>query len=294
MIPSYPKVYNFGHRVIRDLFIDDVLLQEKIDGSQISFGILDGELLVRSKGNHIILDAPEKMFAKGVESVLERKDLLREGYIYRGEYLQRPKHNVISYNRIPNGHIILYDVEATPSNYLKCDEIDEEATRIGLESVPTYEYGPVDLKGIRDFLDKESCLGGSKIEGVVAKSHTLFGRDGKALMGKYVSEQFKEVHQKKKYKTTNKDIIQSIKESYRTEARWQKAVQHLDEAGKLEHDPKDIGRLIKAVNQDVLEECTEEIKEALFKWAWKQISRGITAGLPEWYKEKLIKEQFGE
>lgn len=36
----------------------------------------------------------------------------------------------------------------------------------------------------------------------------------------------------------------------------------------------------------------EWIKEQLFEYFWKEISRGITKGLPEWYKEQLVKGQF--
>ena len=36
----------------------------------------------------------------------------------------------------------------------------------------------------------------------------------------------------------------------------------------------------------------EEIKEKLFNHFWQQIQRGITAGLPEWYKQKLLESAF--
>jgi hypothetical protein len=51
---------------------------------------------------------------------------------------------------------------------------------------------------------------------------------------------------------------------------------------------------MKEVSVDVYEECADEVKEILFKWAWPRISRGITGGLPEWYKDKLLAKQFDE
>jgi hypothetical protein len=138
-----------------------------------------------------------------------------------------------------------------------------------------------------------SVLGGTSVEGIVFKNYERFDPyTSKVMMGKHVSEAFKEVHRSKKYRTSNKDIIEDLKERYRTEARWEKAVQHLREVGKLEDSPTDIGPLLKEVNQDVLTECQDEIREVLFKWGWKQISRGLTAGLPEWYKQKLMEKQF--
>lgn len=51
MIHSYPTIYNLGHRAIVDLLKGPVIVEEKIDGSQISFRKDEqGDLEVRSKG----------------------------------------------------------------------------------------------------------------------------------------------------------------------------------------------------------------------------------------------------
>jgi hypothetical protein len=71
-----------------------------------------------------------------------------------------------------------------------------------------------------------------------------------------------------------------------------KAVQHLRDVGTLEQSPRDIGNLIKEIQEDTKKECEEEIKKILFDHFWKNISRGITAGAPEWYKEELLKLSF--
>ena len=80
----------------------------------------------------------------------------------------------------------------------------------------------------------------------------------------------------------------------RTEARWSKAIQHLRESGELTNSPRDIGGLIKEIQRDTLDECDDIIKDMLMSYAVPKISRGIIAGFPEWYKEQLMKEQFGE
>ena len=63
---SYPSIYNIGHRYVVDLLNEPVLIEEKIDGSQFSFGVFDGELKCRSKGAQLNLVAPEKMFIKAI------------------------------------------------------------------------------------------------------------------------------------------------------------------------------------------------------------------------------------
>jgi hypothetical protein len=296
-IRSYPKVYNLGHAAIRDLLRDPVVVQEKVDGSQFSFMLTqEGELLARSKGQDIVIDNPEKMFGLAIEVVKELRPLLTPGFVYRGEYLKKEKHNALRYNRVPNKHIILFDVQTGDEEYAPPINVESEADRLGLESVPTPLAGMIGLT-LDDFkalLDTESVLGGQKIEGVVIKNYYRFGVDGKALMGKYVSEAFKEVHAKEwgAANPSRKDVVQRLIESYRTEPRWQKAVQHLRDRGDITDSPADIGPLMKEVGQDVLAECREEIKDRLFAYAWPQIQRGLTAGLPQWYKDRLMQQQF--
>jgi hypothetical protein len=57
-VPSYGSLYAIGHRAIAEIFEDDVVIQEKVDGSQISFQIRDGEVEVRSKGAQLNIVAP--------------------------------------------------------------------------------------------------------------------------------------------------------------------------------------------------------------------------------------------
>src|SRR3990167_136998 len=101
----YPSIWNIGHRNIKEIFQDTVLIEEKVDGSQFSFGMFEGELKCRSKGSHLNSDYPEKMFSIAVQNV---KTLdLKNGWTYRGEYLRVPKHNSLAYDRIPKNNIVL-------------------------------------------------------------------------------------------------------------------------------------------------------------------------------------------
>lgn len=296
-ISSYPTVFAIGHRAISDIFSGPVIVEEKIDGSQFSFGVVNGEFVCRSHGKQMIVDAPESMFVKAVETVKGLQPKLKEGWIYRGEYLEKPKHNTLCYSRTPNHNIIIFDIMTAPETYLEYDEKKWEASEIGLECVPLLYSGKVEnFEMFSAFLDTTSILGGTKIEGVVIKNYALFTMEKKPAMGKYVSEVFKEVHNKdwKDRNPTGKDMVLILTEKYRSEARWQKSVIHMKEAGTLDGSPKDIGPLMREVPADVLKECQEEIKEALFKHFWPQIQRGITRGLPEWYKEELAKSAFVE
>ncbi len=292
-INSYPSVYALGHTAIADILDGDVVVEEKVDGSQFSFANLEGQLVVRSKRKHMHPDAPEKMFEKGVEVVKELD--LHPGWTYRAEYLAKPKHNTVAYDRVPNSHLVLFDINPGLESYLSPTNKADEATRLGLEVVPGFFVGRVEsMDHLKELLDTDSFLGGAKIEGVVIKRYDRFTRDKKAMIGKYVSEAFKEKHSKewKKSNPTRTDVIQRLIVELRTEARWEKAAQHLEEDGTLEGSPRDIGALIKEIPADVLKEEREYIAEELFKYAWPHIKRGLTAGMPEWYKERLAQLAF--
>lgn len=309
---SYPSIYNMGHRAIADLLTHYVNVEEKVDGSQFSFGLVPASgvdidypgmekmsLKVRSKGAVMHPDAPEALFKEAVETVkrLAAEGLLTPGWTYRGECLKKPKHNALAYDRVPNGNIIIFDINDGEESYLQYPAKKAEAERLGLECVPLLFSGKMEsIEQFRSYLGTVSVLGGQTIEGVVVKPvlYNVFGLDKKVLMGKFVSEVFKEVHRKAwgESNPAGKDIIGQIGDVYRHQARWSKAVQHLREAGLLKEDVTDIGMVIREIPEDIKKEHEDEIKETLFKWAWPHIRRAVTRGLPEWYKEKLLARQF--
>lgn len=292
---SYPKIFNLGHSALTYLFVDDVIVEEKIDGSQFSFGVFDGALKCRSKGKELEIEAPEKMFNQAVNTAKELVPLLKNGYTYRAEYLQKPKHNSLTYSRIPTKHLIIFDISPGEEQYLTYEEKVEEAARLGLEVVPLIYKGKVEnFDVLAELLKRQSVLGGAEIEGMVVKNYSRFGKDGKILLGKYVSENFKELHNRewKKSNPQSGDVLTTLMENCKTKARWHKAVQHLQENGKLTKTLKDIGPLIIEAKTDAKQELEDYIKNELFKWAWPSIERSITNGMPEWYKTFLAKGHF--
>jgi hypothetical protein len=303
---SPQSIFAVGHRAVKDLFNVPVQVQEKVDGSFFAFGLFPEmigfeptgnlELKVRSKGAVMIADAPEALFKKAVAAVQEREHLLKPGWQYRGEVVAKPKHNALAYDRTPKDFVILFDVCTDEETYLPYNELKAEAERIGFEVVPQLYAGKINTADeFRQFLDTTSILGGQLIEGVVIKPlEPVYGQDKKMLFAKFVSEGFKEVH-RKAWGESNpgpKDIISMIGLMYANPARYQKALIHLREAGSIEGSPKDIGNLIREIPDDVLKEHEPDIKDALFKYAWPHIRRIITRGVPEWYKDLLLKRQF--
>jgi len=297
MIPAYPKIYALGHPALADLLRGPVTVQEKVDGSQFSFGVdaLSGDLACRSRGREIFLNAPDSMFKAGVEYVKTLEDKLVPGWVYRCEYLRVPNHNTLAYSRIPTNHLVLFDVMIGLESYADQATVEGEAHKLAIDPIPYYQVQNMDLEDFQGFMARESYLGGQTVEGVVIKNyHRFCQKTGHVLIGKYVSEQFKEVHNAswKDKNPTGKDFMALLIGKYKTEARWEKAVYRLRDEGKLENSPRDIGGLIKSVWPDIVAECKEDIMEDMWKFYSKQLQRGVVGGLPEWYKLRLAHQQF--
>jgi hypothetical protein len=296
MINSYSQIYNLGHAALGRLLDGPVLIEEKVDGSQFSFGKdLEGNLHCRSKGAQINMIAPEGMFARAVQTVEELGPMLVHGWVYRGEYLAKPKHNSLAYDRVPKKHILLFDVNPSPEDFLPYDQKRDVAEFLGLECVPCLKSGIVSggAEEIRALLEQTSVLGGQSIEGVVIKPslYNLFGADKKVLMGKFVSAAFREINARtwKNERLGPNGILEQLQGKYGTPARWQKAVIHLREKGLLGNDPRDIGLLLPEIIGDIERECWQDMLDDLWAWAWPQLKRRVVRGAPEWYKEQLSK-----
>lgn len=294
---SYPSIHNLGHRAIADLFSRPVRVEEKYDGSQISFGNFDGELRIKSKGAVIVPEAPPKLFAPAVShlAAIHRDGLLTDGWTYRGECISAPRHNALTYSRVPNGCIVLFDVNTAEESYMMWDDVQSEAACLGLEPCRVFYHGRLEnYEHAMRFMEAESTLGGPKIEGLVFKSDDLYGTDHKLLMGKHVSEAFKEVHRKSWGQDNPKrpDALAFIAAKYATPARYQKALIHLRERGLIEGEPRDIGKLIAEAKRDLSQECTEGISLDLYRAFGDEIVGRAIRGIPTWYKELLAESQF--
>ena len=289
---AFPKILHLGDKAIRDIWDGEVEITEKVDGSQLGFGIVEGELIVRSKGKVQDLDNPSKMFRLAVEYIKSIKDQLTEGAFYYGEYLEKPRHNVLAYDRVPRNNIALFGVKMD-GEFRPYEFIKHEAERLHVDVVPLIFKGKSSPEHVLELVEGLSFLGGQEREGVVVKSYRQWEYMRfyfTVMAGKYVTEKFKEVHRSDwKKSNTGKGKFEAMSEQYATPARYRKAIQHLKERGELEGTPRDIGKLIKEVKEDITAEEKENIKTQLWAIFGEDVLRTAARGLPEWYKEELLK-----
>lgn len=282
MFEPYPKIVQVGRKDFTYSGSCDVDIEEKVDGSQISFGIAEGKLVVYSKGSRVNIDAPG-MFSNGVSFIKTIAPILPDNIVVRGEYLQRPRHNVLVYDRVPKGHVVVFDVMNSDGSYMTHEGKKAFASLLGLETIPLLHTGPYKPAMFAGMLETLSFLGGQKIEGIVVKPHD------RGVIGKYVAPAFKELMTGKRFKSLppRDAIIATLTAELAADARWQKAVIHLRERGELTGSDRDIGPLMKEAGKDMHDECATYVRDRLFAWAWPQISKAALRALPEWYQKSL-------
>lgn len=300
MIHAFPKIFALGQPYIKDIFDGEVEITEKVDGSQFVFGKIDGQLYMRSKGQQIFPENPQRMFREAVDYVVSIQDHpLLNDTVYYCEYLQKPKHNVLAYADIPRNHLALFAAFGLKKQefFKGYDWLRHLAEKLDISVVPCIYQGAmhkVDLN-FDDLLSKDSFLGAAKIEGFVVKNYNkpflLGGQPIPIMAGKYVSEAFKEKHRGAwKGEHTSQGKWDKFKEIFRAEPRWHKAIQHLRDSGLLEESPKDIGNLLKEIQRDITEEEQHNIKDFLWEYFGSELLRHSVKGFPEFYKRHLMGE----
>jgi hypothetical protein len=294
-VPGYTKILTIGSAMTENALVGHVVIQEKVDGSLFRFGINeDGEVTAGSKGQIFYdLDDVAQMFVEGAQYIKSISDKLKklpvDTYFYC-EYLQKPKHNTLVYDHVPKNHLVLFDC-LMGGKWCNYKELQVIANGLDIDAIPVLYSGLATTDTIKGFLETPSYLGKQIVEGVVIKNYDqtiMLGGHVFPLFTKYVREAFKELHTQDWKIRQPKDSLHDYVEGFKSEARWQKAIIHLREKGELLWSPKDIGNLIKTIQEDILVEETENIKNFLFKCFKDDILRAATRRFPEWYKEQLL------
>lgn len=257
----------------------DLEITEKIDGSQITWLNTHEELTISSK--KLILYPNQtipKQFQPAVEYLIDNRDKIPTNIQFFAETLSKPRHNALKYERVPQNHLYLFAAKAWPSSvsYSNIYTLDMLASYMNIEP-------PHVVQSIND----SSCLGGT-MEGIVYSCY-----NGENLCKiKEVSEAFKEVKQvlkdrKKAMKGVSTDYWTEFKQRFKTEARWLKAIAHLNEQGLLNHDDSDIGLLFKEVSQDIVKEEQDTMVDFFNKHFRKELLKTACEGIPQFYREYL-------
>jgi hypothetical protein len=278
-------------------FTHRVLLQEKVDGSQLTIFKKDDRLHWYNKNSPC--NPNGEPWRDAYLQLCQRLDFFQEGYFYHGESLKNAikkrgdqtlyRPNVCEYTRLPRYNFIIYEIVRVDGYILTPEEMLNHLEGTGLETVQVFfdsSIHPYDqgMKKIIDTLLEQMENGtvqsslGLKPEGVVLKVLNK-QKDGvystKRL--KFVRPMFVETHLKKKenlQQVSDVEFINELGKIYDTHARKMKAVQHLKEKGTWNNDlNKNYKNITDELNADLLKEKSDEIRDLLFVRFWPQISK---------------------
>lgn len=296
VVPSYAHVLKWGTKHSDEVFDGEVVIQEKVDGSQFGFGLNeDGELVFRSHKCELFPETADKMFRTAIEYILSVADRIgaqfRPDTYFYCECLATPRHSTLSYGNVPTHHLMLFDV----AHMLEFDDeqliVPLVAEYLGIDAAPVLYRGIANAGMIDELLKTPSYLGNQTIEGVVVKNYghmIALGSRTFPLMVKFVREEFQEQNKAEWEKAnTSKGRFETYADSFCTEARWRKAIQHMAEAGELQNAVQDIGPLLREIAVDLEAEDAETIKDKLYEMFRKDIIRAAQRGFVDWYKELL-------
>lgn len=313
MLNCFPKIYRLDSKESIGILSNNIEVTEKVDGSQFVFGKLNGVLLARSKGKVLDLDKENKQFQLAIDYIKSLEPIdVPEGMVFYCEYLSKPKHNCLKYSRVPQNNLVLFGISIYDINkneilfIVNHCQLRAWSSILNIEAVPILFQGVLALKenengifqleqDLLRFLKNDSFLGGTKIEGVVIKQYGIRDNYGISVKAaKIVSDEFKEKMKPETNKKGNIQIEDFIK-SFKSEARWNKAIQYLRDAGELTNTPKDIGKLIAYLKMDLLQEEESTISQYYVKNMYEpminKLLKHSVIGFPEFYKDYIIGQQ---
>lgn len=305
-IPPYWKSKNHYDPDAANFFKDTILtVEEKIDGSQFSFGHLPNmygryNLVAKSKNANLDTTHPmNDMFAPAIKHILSKQwyNIIPKDVVLRAEALSSVKHNRITYGRTPLGHCVVFGAEDLTTGRQVPEHVWRTiASELGLETVMRFvsintkdlTYQQI-IDSVLKYMECTSALGNSKIEGVVLKRERdhILTQDGVPIFVKVVSEAFREIQSVPKQKAEQNDIIGEIVDMVKLDAVYFKAIQHMQESTGLTYTNSDIGPLINQIKKEVVEDLKEPAKDLLWQWAEKQVLTGCVTPFAKFYQNYL-------
>lgn len=296
-IENYQKIQQIYNKEVKDILTaDNVVIEEKIDGSQFRIQIeTDGTIGCGSHHQELsMVDSQFKLATSIAESIFAGH-VPKERITIFCEYLKSPSHNTLTYERVPKQNLMLFDV-LIGDKYLNRVQKEAFAAVWNMELTPCLYQGPgkdISIEKVNELIQGISVLGKTKMEGVVIKAYDTFYDinlypylQGHFKMAKIVRPEFKEVNGENQSNQNNH--LERIKEKYRTTARWDKAIQYCKDQGLVTDSMADMKHVIPRIKDDLTTEEKDNIKEDLWKAFGDEIIRSSVRGVPEWYKEKLM------
>ena len=264
---KYDSIPRYGKQGTRDILGTEVVVMEKLDGANASFGIIGGELKMFSRNQELNEHNTLRGFYDWVRHNVDPRKLF-VSTIYFGEWLVP---HTVQYKKEAQREFYLFDIyDVKTETYLDWNITVQAAKHLGLRTPEVFFRG--DLHSLTD-LDK--YLGQSDLteipntgEGIVVKDY-----EGQQFV-KIVSDKFKETKSIKQPSLDRTDIGTLI-DSVLTPQRVEKLIHKKIDLGLLpaELDITDTGNVLKALSSDVVNDIFEEEMHIFLDMLRKKISK---------------------
>ena len=288
---KYDKVKGSG--ILLDKFKDrGLVVQEKLDGSNASFTVENGELQCFSRRKKLNEKETLNGFYGWVhENIQEDVFDFLEDYIIFGEWLVKHK---IQYKEECYKEFYVFDVyDKEEEAYLSLKNMHRIATYLELKTVktlliaePSHHLNILTPQDIQDLVGKsDMTVKPNTGEGIVIKY--LDGKSEHEDYYKIVSNEFKEFNrQKMKTEIKNND---SVADYAMTRARMEKMIFRAIEEDRLKEEDLELQNfslVMKEVGQNFVDDIMEEEKDNMIKIIEKQIKKKMPHMLREILEEK--------
>lgn len=293
---KYHSIVRYGHRSTKDVLNvgDSIVIQEKLDGANASFAVVDGKLKCWSRRQELgISDTLGGFYTWAKENI--DVDKLLDGVIYFGEWLNPHKVRYENYTK----QFFLYDIyNQHLEEYVSFSMVRDEAIRLGLNLIPVFFEGEFEsFEQLQSYVGRTDL--GGKLgdvetgEGIVVKNVSYHDRYGKQLFVKLVTEPFAEVQKQRPPKNPKPEISpEELKvRECTTIARVEKQIFKMIEDDLLDEDYgiEDMGKILKYISplvaQDIIDEEMSEDDVTV-----KDVLRFMNKSLPSTVKE-IIKNK---
>lgn len=276
---KYMHIERFDTTEVQNIELGECYIFPKIDGTNASIWLDDGELQAGSRKRHLNVDNDNSGFCKWAKEQPNLLAYLQENPTHRlfGEWLIQ--HSLKTYREDAWRHFYVFDValdkeeseiahEEDSQHYIPYDAYKPLLEKHGIDFIsplaiikrPSYEQLIKQLEKNMFLIEDGKGTG----EGIVIKNYDFFNRYGRQIWAKIVTSEFKEKHNKTMGapKVEGKKILEEeIAKKYVTTALCEKvkAKIELDNDG---FESKHIPRLLNTVYYDVIkEESWNFIKE---------------------------------
>lgn len=257
---AYPKIHRLGKEETDNILDGPVIVQEKVDGANISIFELDGKLRCGTRTRMLPEDESFNGFQEAVKSNLNLAMYFSRNpdHILYGEWLVK---HTITYPDEAYRKIYLFDIyNRVTKEWLPQETVRAEAEFLGLEYPNIFAQGVLTEEVIKEFVGKSHIAPAG--EGVVIKHEGFVNKFGDHVYAKIVHEKFKESNAivfggNNKHSETYWEMY--IVNKYCTVGRVQKVMQKLQAETERRLDMKETPQIAGTAYHDLITEEAWEI-----------------------------------